>query len=455
MWMVVVTTLAAAGADATPALTLDAALDEAASQNLDLQLAQNAHERAEAGVLGSYGGFLPRLDVSATFGRDFVGSQRQVRVVPVLDPTTGEITYDQQPVWTPAREFEDYTVSASVEQSLFDGLRSSGQMSQARAERRAAVHQVSEAALAVSFLVTQRFYEVVKAEQSLTVLEETVQQSRDLVARADALYAAGRLPRGDTLTTRVNLGNDQINVETQRARLEQARAELAAALGRDGDPELRVEVPADLVAPRFDRAGEELPAFQQLVTKAKEARPAIARESERIRSAEYGQRIARAGYLPAVGLSVTYARQGPELTGDTGVYGRLDRQYVAGAQVYARWNLFAGLGTLAATDSAAADLERARLTASQVSQQITTELATARAAAVALGRAARIADENLASAEAAVRLARERFDAGAATQLEVRDAQLKLTQARLAVVSTRSDYAIAFADLNRAVGGGL
>jgi outer membrane protein TolC len=54
-----------------------------------------------------------------------------------------------------------------------------------------------------------------------------------------------------------------------------------------------------------------------------------------------------------------------------------------------------------------------------------------------------------------VRLAQQRLEAGAATQLEVRDAALKLTQAKLTLVNARIDAIVARADLNRAAGGSL
>ena len=51
-----------------------------------------------------------------------------------------------------------------------------------------------------------------------------------------------------------------------------------------------------------------------------------------------------------------------------------------------------------------------------------------------------------------MRLAQDRFTVGAGTQLEVRDASLKLTQSRLALLNARIDQSVARADLDRAVG---
>jgi len=436
-------------------LTLDGALAEAARQNLDLAFAKTDRARSSAEVLGSYRGYLPRLDVSATFGRNVVGSQRVVRAIPVVDMTTYSITgYEEQPVWTPRSDYADYTLGLRLEERLFEGWRSWSQVRSAAAAEHAAALHFDETALSVAFGVTRRFYDLVRAEQSLAVLEETVRQSAELVTRAEALFAAGRLKAGETYAARVNLGNDRINVEVERARVAQARAELSLVLGRSAEQPLVVVPPAALDgAPPASYLAP--PAQDALLARAHDARPARARELERARVAELGVTMARADYFPALGVSVGYTRESPDLAGGTGVYGSLARQYVLGGQLYVKWNLFDGLATTSASEVALAEAERARLTTTQTEQTIAAEVVRARESLIAQAQAAIYAGENLASAETSVRLARERFDAGAATQLEVRDAQLKLTQARLALVSTRSDCAVAFAELNRAVGGGL
>ena len=63
--------------------------------------------------------------------------------------------------------------------------------------------------------------------------------------------------------------------------------------------------------------------------------------------------------------------------------------------------------------------------------------------------------EVLDAAEKGLKFARERLEAGIGSQLEVRDAALKLAQAKLAFVSTVVDLTVARADLNRSVGGSL
>ena len=254
------------------------------------------------------------------------------------------------------------------------------------------------------------------------------------------------------LTARGNLGNDRIAVEQARARLVQTRADLAYALGRDESEGLVVVAPAALDRPL---ALVEPPAEAALAERARRARPLLASQAEDVRAAELGQDLARGAWFPTVGAQASYDRQGPSFAGTDGVYGDPARQYVASTQLVVQWNLFNGRQTQADEQRAALATRRARALAAQAGQQVSGEIARARSSLIALGRAATLSAENLVAAEQGVALARDRLEAGVASQLEVRDASLKLTQAKLNLLQARVDQVVALADLNRAVGGNL
>jgi outer membrane protein TolC len=441
-------------AGALPPLTLDDALAEAARANHELRLARSDRERARADVVGSWAGVLPRLDLGAAFGRTFIGGQQGVEVVPVLDPATGLPTgFERRVVQTPARDDADYQLGLRLTQPLFDGLASWRLVAAAQAGERAAERLVDEGGLAAAFAVTQRFYEVVKADESVRVLEETVRRSEEVLARAEALFGAGRAPKSDVTAAQVNVENDRIAVESQRARAGVARADLALALGRQAGEDLAVVPPAALTgAPAT--AGEP-PPLEVLLERARARRPALAARRARVEQGERTLQAARGAFWPVLSAQAAYSRQGPELAGADGVYGDPSRQYVASAQLVLAWNLFAGRETTANEQRAAVAARRAGIEREQEEAQVAAELARARASAAALDRAARIAQAALAAAEEGQRAARERFDVGVATQLEVRDAELKLTLSRLALLNARVDGAVARADLARAAGGPL
>ncbi|BDG09937.1 TolC family protein [Anaeromyxobacter paludicola] len=444
----------AAAAPAGGALTLDDALALAGRQNKDLRLSRSRREAAGVDVTASWAGVLPRLDLSASGGRDFVGARQSVQVVPTGVGPDGLPTFQQQAINIPATDFADWSLGLKLSQPIFDGLRSWNAIRRAESMERASAGQLDEAALTTAFDVTRKFYEVVKAERSLAVLEETVARSEELVRRADALFAEGRGLKGDAYAARVNLANDRINVESQRARVAQARSDLAVALGGEGVDVPAVVAPAAVDAPGLGGAAEPPPA-EALLARARAARPLLRSQRELVAASGLDVAIARADWWPALSLQAAYNREGPSLTGSEGVLGDPTRQYTAVAQVALTWNLFAGRQTQAQVAKAGIAEAQARIGAEQADQQVASEIARARSALVALSRSALLAAESLGSAEENVKLARARLDAGAASQLEVRDALLKLTQAKLTLLQARVDEAVARADLNRAVGGVL
>jgi outer membrane protein TolC len=161
------------------------------------------------------------------------------------------------------------------------------------------------------------------------------------------------------------------------------------------------------------------------------------------------------GYLPTVSAQTSYQRAGSDLTGPGGVYDDLRREYQASAQLVVSWNLFEGRRTSAEVQRAEAQARRARAAEGQVVAAVTRELADARAVAASTARQVGLAAENVRTAQEGLALARERLDAGLATQLDIRDASLKLTQAELSLVEARIDHQVALADLARATGGTL
>jgi outer membrane protein TolC len=415
--------LLAALALAADPLTLTDALDEAARASPDLRLAAADRDAARTGVTAARAAVLPRVDLTAAAGRGYAERER--------------------------RAFDAHQLGLSARQLLLDGG-SLPRIRAARAGERAAAHLVDEAALAVAFDVTARFYEVVRAEESARVLEETVDRSAEVLERAEALFVAGRSPKTEVIAARVNLENDRIQAEAQRARAAQARADLGESLGRARAVDEPLAYP-EAVAGGALPAGEP-PAAEQLLASARERRPLLAALRQLAAQARHAAAAARGAFWPALSAQGSWTRDGPELVGASGVFGDPTRAYVATAQVVAQWNLFAGRETTAEAERAEAAARRAEVALEQADAQVAAELGRARAAAIAQLRSAALARDALAAAAEGQRAALDRFAAGVATQLEVRDAALSLTRSELALLEARVGHAVASADLARATG---
>jgi len=425
---------------ATGPLSLDDALALAAKRNADLQIARADADTAVTDLRASYQGVLPRLDLSADAGHQSLGEQQQLGF-PEVPPT-------------PKTDYDLFQYGINFNWTLFDGLGSWNRIASSRNQSNAAARQYDESSLRVSFEVIRRFYEVVRQQRSLEVRRETADLSAELVKRADALFGAGRGTRADTYNARVNLGNDQLAVRAQSAALVQARSDLAVVLGLPSQAGLEVRVP-EVVAGSGPPPAQTLPVLSTLLARAREARPLLASVRLSGRAADEEIARARAAYWPVLGVQLSYQRQAQRASGSFGLFGNPAHQYTTSAQVTLGWNVFSGGATRAGVQRAEVQARRAQAVVEQAEETVAAEVTNAHEQVASLSDSIATLQQVLDSAEKGLRAARERLEAGAGSQLEVRDATLKLSEARLTWVSTVIDLVVARADLNRAVGGGL
>ena len=327
----------------------------------------------------SYAGVLPRLDLTASFGHDFVGARSAVTAFPTrLDPASGVPVFEQRVVPLPSTDNANYALGLTLQLPLFDGGRSWRTIERAGVAARGAERTLDESALAVAFEVTRRFYEVVKAQESLRVLEETVVRSEGFLRRSQALFEAGRGGRLDVLTAQGNLGNDRIAVEQARARARaDARRPRASSLGREAGDALVVVAPAALDRPL---AAREPPAEGALRRACPARAAAPRRRAEDVRgSPSSAQDLARGAWFPTVGAQATLQPAGPHLRRHRRRLRRSRRGSTsASAQLVLQWNLFNGRQTQADEQRAALATRRARAQAAQAEQQVSGEIARAR-----------------------------------------------------------------------------
>jgi outer membrane protein TolC len=129
------------------------------------------------------------------------------------------------------------------------------------------------------------------------------------------------------------------------------------------------------------------------------------------------------------------------------------RNNTLSAGITLSWDLFSGLGTVAQTNVARDNRFTAQINLTDAQRQIEGDIRrNLRAVEVDL-EASKIAGDNRQAAADGLVLAQERFNAGLANTLEVRDAQLKLTQADLSLLQSRIDLEVAREALARTMGG--
>jgi outer membrane protein TolC len=426
----------AAVLSATP-ITLEEARTEgrqnvrALQSLLDVEVAESDRRNARSALY-------PQVNFSTNAGWGYIGRQRNIATVPLEGGG-----FEQRAVETPSLDRGSFDLSLGLSQVLYDRARWK-QLEQNGARVAAARGQAVEEASTSEMEAIRRFFDLFRSQATIDVLQATVKRSEEQVERARAMFQAGRVGRGEELSALVNLGNDRINVLRRQAQLATDQAQLAIWIARPGTSDLAAVDPGI-----FQREPEPAPALESALESARRNRPLLVALQEQVRAAELGISIARAGYLPRITGDATYARRGPE-AGAVFTEPRLQNTFSVGVGL--QWNLFNGFSTGAQVSGAEAQLRRAQLTYAQTEREMEADVLRTHRTLVAQLEAARIARENREAAAQTLTLQEERFRAGAGSTLEVRDAQLKLTQTELALLESRIDVEVARFTLTRAMG---
>lgn len=400
--------------------------------------------RAQEAVRSARSALLPQVNLGATVGGGLSGPQRFYTTVPVVDETTGAFAgYRQEPVDIPATGRGTFDFNISVSQMIYDAGRWA-LLAQAGAQADVAAGQAYEQQLTSELEGIRRFYQLYRTQRTLEVLQARVADDQSLVERASALFEAGKRRREDPLNAQVNLGNDRIAAILQRSQIASAGTDLATWLARSPGEELSAVDPGTLSGPPVPA-----PPLDKALALARERRPLIKSLQVAIHAAEEGIAAARAAYLPRLSLSANYDRNSP--TPDP-FFTDLRKQNNVSANLTLSWNLFSGFQTQSQVEDARLQQEKARLTFVQAQRDLEGEVAKALVALQTQIEATQVADANRQLAREGLLLAQERYAAGAATTLEIRDAQLKVTNAELSFLESRIDVEVARAALERSMG---
>jgi outer membrane protein TolC len=187
--------------------------------------------------------------------------------------------------------------------------------------------------------------------------------------------------------------------------------------------------------------------LQSALESARANRPELQRLFKLEQAAGEGLDAARGGYWPSLSAVAGYLVKKSAANNDLG--NTRDGWNVG---VQGRWAVFDGRATAGRVAQAHSLVEQARLGTAE--QQLAVDVEVRRAYS-ALQEATELVTASQAvvgQAEESVRLAQARFDAGTATQLDVLQAQVALTEARTNEVEALYNHAFAVASLRRAMG---
>ncbi|MFH1892977.1 MAG: TolC family protein [Candidatus Zixiibacteriota bacterium] len=409
--------------------TLNECIDRALGTNLSVVQAQGSLRQAKSDVLYSWGQYLPSI------GWQMRGTYNHLRLSRVYDEDTRqffEVDY--------TRDSHSYRAVLWGRLTLFDGLTRYHDYASSKAYRSEREHRLTQTQIQAAFGVKTDYFNLLKAQSIFDIRRKATERSHQLMKIAQTKYELGSASLSDVLKAKVSLSQAQLDSLTAENAVATGQAKLAYAVGENVN-EAIVVTEVDLSVAIY--------SIEQVNDMAIRQNPDYLASQESLRAASHGLSSARGAYYPSVSLDAGKSWDGLEL-------GQLDEWWADNYLIYANatldFNIFNRFGTKRQTEYAKANLHTAEYTLSDTKRAVELEVREAYLNLQEKAKARELANERLASAAEDYKLAQEKYTLGAATILDILDAEVSLKTAESDKIDSKYNYYLAVARLQQVMG---
>ncbi|GAB4564189.1 MAG: hypothetical protein Tsb007_33240 [Rhizobacter sp.] len=406
--------LFSAGAGAQSNEALKAAAQKAIGANPEVTARFNAYRAAADAVAAARGGYYPRLDLSASVGRDR-------DTISTRTPETQSLSRSG--------------AALSLSQLLWDGLATQNEVGRLGHEKLARYFEVLDVTEQTALETTRAYYDVLRYRRLVQLAEDSYVQHKSAFNQIQSRFKAG-VGRGvDLEQAGARLALAESNLSTEVANLHDVSARYQRIVG---------EAPAkSLPLPALFKQGVPTSATEASAEAVRRS-AAISASVEMLRSARTLASVRESAYQPKVEARV---RSG----GGKNFDGVRDQSRDSSAEIVLNWNLFNG----------GADRARVRQQVNLVNQAADMRDKACRDArqvvAIAYNDTRKLADQllyldrNTLAIEKARDAYRQQFDIGQRSLLDLLNSENELYTAKRSYANAEYDLGIAYARTQAAV----
>jgi outer membrane protein TolC len=345
---------------------------------------------------------------------------------------------------------QNWNANVQIVQTIYSGGKVIAALKGAEATKRQAKDNYDTAVADTLLAVRLAYYDVLLAEQQITVNEASVKLLQKELDDQQRRFDAGTVPHFNVLRAEVAVANAKPALFHARSQYRIAKNALCNLLGYNLPRAVLEDIPMTLTD-GFDLATYNL-VLPDAIQQALERRTELKALREEIKLQQVNVVNAKAGYKPTVQAFAGYTWNNSQFTDPNDLTYTINGWNVGGQLT---WSFFDGGNTIGKIKSANAGYDKSKTELDGRSRQIELDVRTAYSdfleAQEVLDSQTKVQEQ----AEESLREANARFDAGTGTQLDVLDAETALTQARTTQVTAQHDYAAARARLQRAIGAEL
>lgn len=283
--------------------------------------------------------------------------------------------------------------------------------------------------------VKSAYYALMAAQRAVQIRTQSRDLYQDQYNRTKAFFDQGLRPKVDVTTAEVNLNNEILGLIRAKNLVKTQNAKLANVMG----------VPRDtpFVLDDYIETEEIDFTFEEALTRAYENRPDVQSSKLGLQIREIKLTQAKAGYWPTFTMGASFSKSGDEFRFDSD-----QTKLFAGVEI----PIFSAFKISNNVKQAKVDLASAQNSDRSLANDVYLEVQNA---FIRLNEAAESIPVAASTAERAkenMDLARGRYNEGIGDIITLKDAEVSYTDAELNLLTARFDYAVALAELKKAMG---
>ena len=283
------------------------------------------------------------------------------------------------------------------------------------------------------------YFNILTAEKLVDVAKQAVKQFEAQLEVSKAFFEVGIIPKNDLLQAEVRLANARQALVNAENNLALTKSSFNILLRRDINESLSV-VDILVYKPSVLR-------LEESIDEALRQRPELKNAGLRVEQARESVKIARSGFFPGISLTGYYGRYSNDLS----LYGDLNSQRWT-LEALASFNLFDWGKTAYKVGESKVKVTQAEDSKLALIDGIILEVKQDYLNMITAEKNVNVAEKSIEQAEENLRMNEERYKYQVATATDVLDAVVLLAQARVNYYGALSDFNVARARLDRAMG---
>ncbi len=289
--------------------------------------------------------------------------------------------------------------------------------------------------------VKSAYYLYLAAFERVQVDEEAVKRSQEQLKLIESKYDLGSASKSDVLKQKVQFGNDRLALLEAQNAVTNTRADLAFTVGLD--PNSEVDFSTEYIVREYDGTLEEAMSF------GLQYKPSLLAAGKDVDAWRHAKRSRWSEYLPTGTFFLSYSiSDGTQ--GDTTTFDFSSNSRTYGISL--NWNIFDGFFRERNIAASKANLNAARAFEADERNRMASLIKSSYLEIERLKEQKMVSRDNVEAAQEDLKITQEKYNLGAATILDLLDAQVSLRQAQVSLIRADFDLNLAVARLENAMG---